>query len=140
MTTPARLVLVDSSAFLSLEDRDEPSHRRSTAAFEALVTAGARMLTTNFVFDETYTLLLTRLSRSRAIAWGQSLLSGALVQLIRVESEHERRAWEILLQFEDKSFSYTDATSFAVAEHLSVADAFALDRHFRQFGRFRIVP
>lgn len=135
-----RTVLVDSSAFLSLEDPDERSHDRSLATLEDLVRAGARLLTTNFVFGETYTLILTRLGRERAVAWGQSFREGRLVQLLRVGEDHETRAWEIVLTFEDKDLSYTDATSFAVCESLGIQEAFSLDRHFRQFGSLRVLP
>ena len=135
-----RAVLVDSSAFLSLEDPDERSHARSLATLEDLVRAGPRLLTTNFVFDETYTLILTRLGRGRAVAWGQSFREGRLVQLLRVGEDHEARAWEIVLSFEDEDFSYTDATSFAVCESLGIQEAFSLDRHFRRFGAIRVLP
>lgn len=135
-----RTVLVDSSAFLSLEDPDERSHDRSLATLRELVRAGARLLTTNLVFDETYTLILTRLGRERAVAWGQSFREGKLVQMLRVGEDHEARAWEIVLSFEDKDLSYTDATSFAVCESLGIEEAFSLDRHFRQLGTLRVVP
>ncbi|MGI8426523.1 MAG: type II toxin-antitoxin system VapC family toxin [Actinomycetota bacterium] len=133
-------MLVDSSAFLSLEDPAEKSHARSLRTFESLIGDESRFLTTNFVFDETYTLILTRLGRERAINWGDGFLSGKLVQLVRVQEDHEQEAWKILKEFSDKDFSYTDATSFAVAESLGIGTAFALDRHFHQFGRLVIVP
>jgi uncharacterized protein len=133
-------VLIDSSAFLSLEDADERSHPQVREAFTRLIDSGASLLTTNFVFDECYTLILTRMGRARAFAWGTSVLAGRLVQLFRVEQDHEARAWEIITTFADKDFSYTDATSFAVAESLGIEDALALDRHFRQFGALRVHP
>ncbi|MEX2554208.1 MAG: PIN domain-containing protein [Actinomycetota bacterium] len=135
-----RSVLVDSSAFLSLEDPAERSHGRTRGAFVDLIEAGARLLTTNFVFDESYTLLLTRLGRDRAVVWGESLLASELIPIVRVGEDHEIRAWEIILSFADKEFSFTDATSFAVAESLEIREAFSLDRHFRQFGGLSIVP
>lgn len=135
-----RLVLIDSSAFLSLEDPSERAHPRVKAALKSLVDARAHLITTNFVFDESYTLILTRQGRRRAIEWGKSLLAGKLVRLLRVGEDHEARAWEILTSFEDKDFSYTDATSFAVAESLGIEEVLSLDRHFRQFGRLTVIP
>lgn len=134
------LVLVDSGAFLALEDPDEASHERCRTVLRELVAEGRRLLTTNFVFDETYTLLLVRLGRDRAMAWGESFRRGRLVELVRVREEDEERAWEIIVAYDDKDFSYTDATSFAVAESLDIEYAFALDRHFEQYGRFRLLP
>ena len=135
-----RSVLVDSSAFLSLEDADERSHEAATLAFRGLVSAGTHLLTTNFVFDESYTLILTRLGRRRAVAWGTSARQSKLIELMRVDEDHEEAAWELILSFEDKSFSFTDATSFAVAESLEIEEALSLDRHFRECGRLRVLP
>ncbi|MCA1600434.1 MAG: PIN domain-containing protein [Acidobacteria bacterium] len=132
--------LVDSSAFLAIEDPSERSHSRATSALRKLVAARTKLLTTNFIFDETYTLILTRLGRRRAVEWGKAFKSGNLVQLVRVQEEHETFAWEILMTFADKDFSYTDATSFALAESLEFEQAFAVDDHFRQYGRIRVVP
>jgi predicted nucleic acid-binding protein len=133
-------VFVDSSAFLSLEDPDERSHDATARAFRELVSSGAHLLTTNFVFDESYTLILTRLGRSRAVTWGESARSSKLVELVRVDEDHEQAAWELILSFADKDFSYTDATSFAVAQSLEVDEALSLDRHFREYGRLRVLP
>jgi predicted nucleic acid-binding protein len=135
-----RGVFVDSSAFLSLEDPDEQAHGATTSAFRELVSSGAQLLSTNFVFDESYTLILTRLRRHRAVAWGESVRSSKLIELVRVDQDHEQAAWELILSFEDKDFSYTDATSFAVAQSLEIGEALALDRHFREYGRLRVLP
>lgn len=110
------------------------------AAFRSLVKERARLFTTNFVFDETYTLILTRLGRARALCWGESLKQGRLVQLLRIGEEHEARAWEIIREFSDKDFSYTDATSFAITESLGVEEALSLDAHFHQYGQLRVHP
>jgi predicted nucleic acid-binding protein len=46
----------------------------------------------------------------------------------------EIRAREIIQTYQDRSFSYTDATSFAVMERLGIRRAFAFDKHFEQYG------
>jgi predicted nucleic acid-binding protein len=136
-----RDVLVDSSAFLSLEDPDERAHEATTRAFQDLIADGARLLSTNFVFDESYTLILTRLGRHRAVAWGESLRSSRLIELARVEQDHEQAAWDLIVAFGDKDFSYTDATSFAVAQSLEIDEAMSVDRHFHEYGGFlRVLP
>ena len=54
--------------------------------------------------------------------------------IVRVSAGDEIRAQEILFRFTDKDFSFTDALSFAVMERLHMTQAFAFDRHFRQYG------
>jgi predicted nucleic acid-binding protein len=51
-----------------------------------------------------------------------------------VTANDERKAREIIERYQDKSFSYTDATSFALMERLGLKNAFAFDSHFRQYG------
>jgi predicted nucleic acid-binding protein len=135
-----RRVLIDSSAFLSLEDSDERAHEKTRAALRELEKARAQFVTTNFVFDETYTLLLVRLGQARAVQWGTRFREGELVEVIRVTEDHEQRAWDIICEFDDKDFSFTDATSFAVSESLAIEEALAVDRHFHQVGRFQVLP
>ena len=133
-------VFVDSSAFLSLEDRDERSHALAMRTFRQLVAARSPLVSTNFVFDETYTLILTRLGRHRAIAWGESARSSKLIEFVRVDESHEQAAWDLISAFGDKDFSYTDATSFAVMSSLVIDEALSLDRHFKEHGRLRVLP
>lgn len=132
--------MLDSSAFLSIEDRNDRSHEVASRTLEDLLASGTDVLTTNFIFDETHTLLLSRLGRDRAVDWGTRLRAEPAIRTIRVSEDHESRAWEIILTFSDKTFSYTDATTFAVAEALDIDTAFAFDQHFVQYGGFRVVP
>jgi len=39
-----------------------------------------------------------------------------------------------------RSFADTDATSFAVAETLGIAQVLSLDRRFRQIAFFEVLP
>ena len=135
-----KAAIVDSSLFLSLEDPDERRHEDAREAFEYALADGVGLVTTNFVFDESYTLILARLGRNRAVAWGEALRASRVVRMVRVTAAHEARTWEILTAYADKPFSYTDATSFAVAEALDIDGALALDRHFVQWGRLEVAP
>lgn len=54
--------------------------------------------------------------------------------LVRVTPADEQRALAILDQYDDKNFSYTDCTSFAVMDRLGIGTAFAFDGNFPQYG------
>jgi len=53
-----------------------------------------------------------------------------------VSEEDENKAWQIILRYQDKDFSYVDATSFIVLERLGIRDAF--DEHFEQYSLNRL--
>ncbi len=80
---------------------------------------------------ETRALLLSRAGRQVAA----TILAGIDrddITIIRVSEADEQRAREIIYQYDDKDFSLTDATSFAMMERLHIAHAF--DHHFTRFG------
>jgi uncharacterized protein len=129
-----RKVFVDTGAFVALRNRSEREHVRARAALSALVADGATLLTTNYVFAETYTALLVRVSRKEAIEWGRRFQAGEAIETIRIDESLERHAWAILESHEDKPWSYVDATSFAVMEREGIDTAFAFDHHFAQRG------
>ena len=52
----------------------------------------------------------------------------------------ESKAWEIFVRYEDKGFSFTDCTSFAIMERLKIDTVFVFDDHFIQYGKFIVIP
>jgi predicted nucleic acid-binding protein len=126
---------VDTSAFYSLLDAEDPNHKSSVGLFTQLGQSRARLLTSNHVLFETYSLILSRLGRWMAQSW----LGKLDMQVERATTDDERRAVQIVLQFHDKEFSLVDASSFALMERLGVRRAIAFDRHFRQYGNFVVL-
>ncbi|MFW6111111.1 MAG: type II toxin-antitoxin system VapC family toxin [Thermoproteota archaeon] len=57
----------------------------------------------------------------------------------RVKPQIEEKAWEIFKKYQDKDFSFTDCTTFAMMEEEALSTAFTFDPHFQQYG-FRMVP
>lgn len=129
-------LFVDTGAWYALVDKNDPDHKEA-ASF--IINNKIPLLTTNFIFDETITLLRSRLGWSVAKEFGQRLKDSRFVSLITVKDEDEDRAWEIFLKYKDKDFSYTDCTSFAVMGRLRIDTAFSFDSHFKTM-KFQVVP
>jgi predicted nucleic acid-binding protein len=123
-------VFVDTSAIYALIDRDDANHTAATSALQRLRKSRAEPVITNFIVAETHAMLLSRLGAEVARRW---LLAIAWpVERIRVEDE--AAAVEIIGGHTDKTYSYTDATSFAVMRRLCIRTVLSFDRHFAQFG------
>ncbi len=134
-----RSVFVDTSAFVALRNRSEAEHERARATLAELISDGAALFTSNYVFAETYTALMVRVGRNEAIEWGRRFRAGGAIDLVHIDRVTEDRAWEILKRYHDKHWSYVDATSFALLERGGESDAFAFDAHFSQRG-LQVVP
>jgi uncharacterized protein len=134
-----RSVFVDTSAFVALRNGSEAEHEPARAALAGLLEERAALFTSNYVFAETYTALLVRVGRAEAIEWGRRFRASEAIELVRLDADLEREAWEILERHGDKLWSYVDATSFALIERDGGGEAFAFDAHFGQRG-LRVHP
>ncbi len=122
---------VDTGAWFANANPADPDH---AAAHAALKRWAGRLVTSNFVFDETVTLLRMRLGHSAAVAMGNALLSGDLCDTIRLNHEDEKAAWDLLCARADKQYSFTDCTSFVLMRRLGLSDVVAVDEDFAREG------
>ena len=122
---------VDTSAWFALVNRSDPDHERIS---KLLQENRGRLVTTNFVFDETVTICRSRLGHGTAVRVGEALLDSVVVDLIRATPGDETRAWDLFRGRQDKPYSYTDCVSFTMMRRLGVDTAIALDDDFRQEG------
>ncbi|MDQ3438823.1 MAG: PIN domain-containing protein [Planctomycetota bacterium] len=98
------------------------------------------LLTTDYVVDETLTLLRARGERTRAIELGRSFFDLDLFAIHRVDEQDLHNAWRSFREQPDRLWSFTDCTSKAVIERLHIKRALTFDRHFVEFGVSAIVP
>ena len=131
-----RRLFVDTGAWYALIDRNDPDHKNAADFFWRNKTP---LITTNFIFDETVTLLRSRLGWAVAADFGKKLRDSGFVSLVVVKDIDEEKAWEIFLKFKDKDFSYTDCTSFALMQRLQIDTAFSFDSHFK-IMKFQVLP
>ena len=124
-------VFVDTSGWYAHLNRDQSGHAAIKAALKA---HHGRLVTSNFVVDETLTLIRSRMSWHHAHAFGVEIRAGGLAELIRVEPADEDAAWAIFVRYRDHVFSFTDCTSFALMQRLGLSTAIVLDDDFRTFG------
>jgi predicted nucleic acid-binding protein len=96
------------------------------------------LVTSDYVVDETVTLLLTRIGRGAAERFLQSIRSSRLVRLEMVGKEGFDQAERVFLDHKDKEWSFTDCTFFAIAKRLGIDEIFGFDHHFEQMGLRRV--
>lgn len=131
------MIFVDTSAWFA---RYSPRDQYHQVACEFLRANGARLVTTDYVIDETLTLFKVRGNLERALRIGPYLLRGELCELIWVEPSDVQAAWSLFQRYRDKAWSFTDCVSFVIIERLSIRQAFAFDDHFRQYGNVEVLP
>lgn len=131
------MIFVDSSAWFAVFSRRDVNH---PTAMSAIRSFSEQLVTTDYVVDETLTVLLARRERRRAVEFGRRVIEGQWAKIVRVEDQDFAAAWDAFKQFADMEWSFTDFTSRVIMERLGISRAFAFDDHFRQFGTVTVVP
>jgi hypothetical protein len=134
-----RAVFVDTAGWMSCADAADPLHARSCGARDAALEAGQTLVTSDFVIDETLTLIRSRLGLAAAEAWWEQIDRSPRLRWERVDSDRFEKARALFFRYRDKDFSFTDCTSFAIMLGRRLTHALTTDRHFRQMG-FQVLP
>ncbi|HEY3237891.1 MAG TPA: PIN domain-containing protein [Polyangiaceae bacterium] len=134
-----KAVFVDTGGWMACADAADPAHARSCAARDAALEDGQLLVTSDFVVDETLTLIRFRLGLRAAETWWRQVDTSRRLRWERVDSDQFEKARSLFFQYRDKDFSFTDCTSFVIMQELRLTRALTTDRHFRQMG-FEILP
>lgn len=127
-------VLVDTSAVIALLDRSDTNHAAAGRTLQQLAQRRVQPVLTNFIVAESHALALSRLGADVA---RRRLLANAW-PVERVGDDDDSKARTIIASQTDQTYSYTDATSFAVMERLRLREVCGFDPHFRQYG-FQVI-
>lgn len=127
-------IFIDTSFFKGLIDQDDAFHTQSVEILEKLQDKSYELISSNYILDETYTLLRTHCELKDAVDFHDGLGSGLLkLSLFRVEIDDEILAWKLFNEPWSK-LSFTDCTSFAVMKRLDLKDVATFDQHFARAG------
>jgi uncharacterized protein len=129
-----KAVFVDTAGWMACADSADPAHRHSCAARDAVLEANQTLVTTDFIVDETLTLIRLRLGLDAAETWWRQIDGSHRLRWERIDAARFERARQLMFQHRDKDYSFTDCTSFAIMRELRLIDALTTDRHFRQMG------
>jgi len=131
------VVFVDTGVWFALLVSKDPNHQRSTEWFSTL---SEPVMTSDYVVDETLTLLLMRGERTKAINFGNLVIVGSMAILHKVTEEQFNQSWILFQQLSSSGLSFTDCTSHIVARDKRVSKIASFDHHFQTTGRFLLVP
>lgn len=127
-------VFMDTAGFLALWDSADEYHSQALSLQSDLLLKRRRFFTTDYVVDETVTLLLIRHSHAAAADFLEAVSRTEALSLEWVGQERFFTATRKFNRHADKQWSFTDCVSFVVMQELHTRDAFTTDRHFVQAG------
>lgn len=135
-----RRVFGDTSFFFALAAKRDPAHRPAVLVYEKLLKAGTRIVTTEYILDETLTLTKARINASIALAVLDRIETSEAIDLEMLTAERFLSSKHYFRKHSDHGYSFTDCTSFVVMDELEIGAALTTDRHFAEAGYEVLLP
>ena len=130
-------VFVDTSAFLSILDRDDTHHEQASAIWLKLLDQENTMLyCTNYVLLESTALIQRRLGLSVLKSFQANAVPVLTVKWVD-QTLHEAGMIAVLAA-NRRQLSLVDCVSFATMRELGIEHYFAFDQHFDEQGFTKI--
>ena len=131
-------LLIDTWGWLTLRDKRERWHDDVNVFFQDFLVQNGIIYTTDYILDETFTLLYRRLPLSLAkesIELMDKSISQGYVILEWIIPSRFEKAKQLRLRFHDKpTISFTDLTSMVVMKDLNINHILTEDEYFLQIG------
>lgn len=132
-------LLVDTAGWMAMVDGKDPQHASAIAVRDRWMEEGGRLLLSNYIVDETLTLIRMRLGLNSAEQWWDLVSRSPRCKTEWITPGIEEKAIQWFFKWRDQSFSFTDCTSFALMKELGIKTALTADRHFTIAG-FEVIP
>lgn len=130
-------IYVDTSALIALLVAEDVNNTRARDAWQMLLNANERPVTSNYVVVECCALLQSRFGLQAVRELVGGLLPAILVAW--VEPNVHNTGVETVLAFGKRGLSLVDCTSFALMRNQGIRRVFTFDPHFTDQG-FEVIP
>lgn len=131
-------LFIDTWGWLTLRDRKESRHQEVKDFYSQFRSQKGIIYTSDYVLDETITLLFRRLSFKTAkgsLATIDKAIKEGYLQVEWVTPERFERAKGLRLKYQDKpKISFTDLTSMVIMKELGFKKIMTGDEHFEYVG------
>ncbi|HMD67885.1 MAG TPA: PIN domain-containing protein [Chitinivibrionales bacterium] len=127
-------VFLDTSGFFSFVVKSDEKHARASEIVRETLKAGGRLVTTDYVIDETATLLKVRGFGHIVSNLFDGILSSRACRLDWMDQEHFNSTKAFFLKHRDHEWSFTDCFSFIIMRSYGIRNALTKDVHFKEAG------
>lgn len=128
------MIYIDTGAFLARYLTKDQHHNDAVKKWQKLSVEKEKCFTSNFVLDETFTLLGRWADYDFAAKKAHNIYTSNAFTILRPELDDELAALKYFKKYHDHSVSFTDCISFVLAKKNRIKRVFTFDKHFRDTG------
>jgi predicted nucleic acid-binding protein len=127
-------IFIETSGFFAMLSSDDDRHAAAAKIVAAARKSKRSFVTTDYVLDETATLLKARRKNHLIAKLFERLDQSQACRIEWTDSDRFHDVREYFVKHADQDWSFTDCVSFAVMSNLRLRDALTKDAHFHQAG------
>ena len=94
-------IFIDTSAWDAIEDSGDANHE-AAMIFKDEIANRYELITSNYILDETYTLLLINIGYERTVTFHRQLemlIKAGVLQVVQLSENIEEKAWNIFEKY-----------------------------------------
>jgi predicted nucleic acid-binding protein len=119
---------------MACADAADSAHQQTCRVRDRWLEQGGQLVSTDYVIDETLTLIRMRINLTAAEAWWKQVDGSNRIRWETIHEGRSEKARGLFFRYADKDFSFTDCTSFVVMRELRIKGSLTTDRHFARMG------
>lgn len=131
-------IIADTNFLVGYYDPNDQYHDQAIRILHSLLPQSPKLVLSDYIYDETMTFLLTSHHPNGYILaqkFDTHIMESDSFMLIRLNDELFAQAREIFLRFnKDKTWSFTDCTTYALMDDLGIQRILTFDKHFKEMG------
>ncbi len=125
-------IFIDTGIFVAARNKSDANHGRAKELLEsALEGSFGRVITSDYIIDESVTLALVRTHNLHiAINVGKFTIDSPRIEKLIVSKDDFNDAWKRFQKMGKKFMSFTDCTTLVLAEKHGLSRIMSFDSHF----------
>ncbi len=125
---------IDTSGFYAILVSTDDRHAEAAEHLKRAAAARRRFVTTDYILDETATLLQARRLEALVPPFFESVFASRACRIVWMDAARFGRARAAFLRSLGRGWSFTDCASFVVMRELRLTEALTKDANFEEAG------
>lgn len=133
------MIFLDSSFIVAFEVKKDENHENAVKMSEDIIKGKlGEVFISDYIFDETVTVTLNKTKDlEKAVLVGESLISS--FEILKLEEETLKKAWQIFKEQKETLFSFTDCTIIALMQEKGIKNLATFDEDFKKIKEINVI-
>ena len=130
----ANNMFLDTSGLFAFLVKNDDKHKEASTIIQKSVKNGMHLITTDYIIDETATLLKARGFLQIIPNLFDGIMSSKACRIEWMDQDLFDMTKSMFLRYNDHQWAFTDCFSFIIMKNLKIINALTKDSHFLEAG------